>query len=337
MTKRGKKRKKNILKRAGFAVVAIVLFFGFIEIICRVLFPGITGELPFWQFDNPHLNQPVMYDHDPILFWKLKPDNSGYQVNSLGFRGPEVEMEKEPGELRVICFGDSCTFGVGPTPISWEQTYPAILQTLLQEAMPNRKVIVLNFGCPGYTSFQGKWLLRKKGLAFKPDAVTTYFGINDEFMANGFTDADQRPMVDAPTSIGPFKKLLSHLSMYEVMVRAIYGARLSIKTSKDGAQRVPKEDYHKNLNQIETLGQKESFATYFMVPPYLEQDQSLNRLFGLDHEPQIDIFTPIQKSMETGVAAIFGPPDNVHPTVEGHRIIAQAIFERLMKDKPWEK
>ncbi len=337
MTGNEEKRGLNLLKRIGFALAVVVLFFGFTEVIVRTLYPGLIRALPFWQFANPHLEQPAMYDHDPVLFWKLKAGNLGYEVNSQGFRGPLVDKKKKPGEFRVICFGDSCTFGVGPKPVSWRQTYPAKLQELLTEALPEKKITVLNFGCPGYTSFQGRWLLRKKGLAYKPDAITAYFGINDIIPALGFTDGDQRPMVDPPAALLPFMGLLKRLYAYEIMVRSIYGARLKITPVEDVVERVPEKDYLENLNDMKLVGEENGFSCYFIQPPYLEKDGSMKMVIGYEHDPGIDIFTPFENELKMGGNPLFGPPDNVHPTPEGHAVIAKTIFDRLMIDKPWER
>lgn len=46
------------------------------------------------------------------------------QTNGQRFRGPEVDLDKPPGILRVVCLGDSHTFGAG---VSEGDTWPARL------------------------------------------------------------------------------------------------------------------------------------------------------------------------------------------------------------------
>ena len=328
-----KRRKKQLKRKIGFTAVAVVLFFLVVELICRFVFPGITGQLPFWKFDNPHLEMPTIYDHDPVLFWKLHPNNKGYEVNSQGFRGPEATIQKEKNEFRVICLGDSCTFGVGPTPILAGQTYPAVLQELLEKAMPGKKVSVLNFGCPGYTSFQGRLLLKNKGLEYKPNVVTAYFGMNDSFPAIGFPDAEQRPMVQPPVLPAPARTLLRNCCLHESMVRLIYGARLTAKKAEGNAERVPVEDYKLNLAEIKNMGKENGFSTFFIDPPFLDESGAIRRSDHYMFEPRIDLYGAFAKAISNGAQPIFGPPDNIHPTIEGHQIAAETIAKRIIEDK----
>lgn len=323
------KRKKNLGKRIGFAVAAVAAFFLLAEIVCRIAFPGITGQLPFWKFDNPHLEMTETYEHDPVLFWRLKPDNPGYEINSDGYRGPLVPLEKASGEFRVICLGDSCTFGVGPIPIRAHETYPAVLQDLLQKAMPGRKVSVLNFGCPGYTSFQGKLLLSTKGITYRPDVVTAYFGMNDGFPAIGFPDGEQRPMVHPPNL--PGANLLRECCLHEALVRVIYGARLSARQAKESTERVPVEDFHKNLDEMKALAAEQGFSIYFLDPPYLDEEGRIRRSDSYIHAPAINIYQAFADAHAEGLQPVFGPPDTIHPTIEGHTIVAETIFKRLVK------
>ena len=58
-------------------------------------------------------------------------------TNSLGLRGPEIDSPKK--HLRVLCLGDSVTFGWG---VEEQNAYPALLQ---QKIMAE----VINAGVPG--------------------------------------------------------------------------------------------------------------------------------------------------------------------------------------------
>ena len=46
-------------------------------------------------------------------------------INALGLRGREVPAEKAPGEVRVLCLGDSVVFGGA---LNDEDTFPAIAE-----------------------------------------------------------------------------------------------------------------------------------------------------------------------------------------------------------------
>ncbi|MFQ5473873.1 MAG: SGNH/GDSL hydrolase family protein, partial [Dehalococcoidia bacterium] len=70
-----------------------------------------------------------------------------YRMNEHGLRGPSITVEKPPNTFRVLCLGDSFTFGEG---VRQHDTYPTRLQALLSQAMPDKTVEVLNAGVRGY-------------------------------------------------------------------------------------------------------------------------------------------------------------------------------------------
>ena len=53
------------------------------------------------------------------LRWEMKPDldirwnGTTFQTNRLGFRTPEVSLEKPAGTYRILVFGSSNTMGYG--------------------------------------------------------------------------------------------------------------------------------------------------------------------------------------------------------------------------------
>jgi len=79
-------------------------------------------------------------------------------------------------KYRIVCFGDSITYG---EDLISAQTYPAVLATLLEEAHPNLDVVVINAGVRGHTSVQGLSRLERDVLWYKPHVVLSAFGVND--------------------------------------------------------------------------------------------------------------------------------------------------------------
>ena len=65
------------------------------------------------------------------------PDEDEYFVNAHGLRGPWPAVERRPNELRIVCIGDSCSFGSG---VRLDQAYGHRLEYRLQEALPGRIV-----------------------------------------------------------------------------------------------------------------------------------------------------------------------------------------------------
>jgi lysophospholipase L1-like esterase len=119
---------------------------------------------------------------DPVLGWANRPGVSSpaFQINSLGFRGPELPVEKPPGGIRVACLGDSSTFGVrqdGPASLAFD-SYVEILRERLA-ASGRQDVEVINAGVLGYSSSNGLRQLATRIRDLAPDVVVARFGFND--------------------------------------------------------------------------------------------------------------------------------------------------------------
>src|SRR5215470_7272233 len=90
-----------------------------------------------------------------LLSMEFRPNCSGVlsetplRTNSLGLRGPEVPAD---GARRILAVGDSCTWG---WQVEEQESYPAVLQQLLDERYGPGAYHVINGGVPGYTSYQG--------------------------------------------------------------------------------------------------------------------------------------------------------------------------------------
>lgn len=100
----------------------------------------------------------------------FSPRHCFLQINRWGFKGPEIAKAKTPGVPRIICLGDSCTFGGME-----DFCYPRVLERTLRHSGIEAQVI--NAGVQGYGP--GNVLLRLPYfLSFKPDLATLYIGWN---------------------------------------------------------------------------------------------------------------------------------------------------------------
>jgi len=111
-------------------------------------------------------------------------------INSLGYRGAEFPAHKQDkGTVRILCYGDSVTFGVS---LMEGETIPARLQQLLTAAGKN--VEVLNMALPSYTSTQNVWDWEKYGKDYEPDIVVLHWSCWNDFHggSNQMSDRDVR-------------------------------------------------------------------------------------------------------------------------------------------------
>lgn len=150
----------NILAMSLLAVVG--------ELACRLFAPQVDyGTLPDWT------QKMLRFSDDMYMGWELRPGELDH--NSAGIRGPEATRKKPQGVWRIAMIGDSVTYGLG---VEVEQTFPSLLESELNPA-DTGPVEVLNFGVPGYNSFQEYTLLRKRVLDYEPDLVVMTFTPDD--------------------------------------------------------------------------------------------------------------------------------------------------------------
>ncbi len=107
-------------------------------------------------------------------------------LNSEGFRDGEFSNLKPANVFRIICLGDSWTFGAN---VGQQDAYPQRLQALLRSEFPNTNFEVFNLGVLGYSSYQGLELLKSRALGLAPDVVVIGFAMNDASVA-GYRDKD---------------------------------------------------------------------------------------------------------------------------------------------------
>ncbi|MFH1208144.1 MAG: hypothetical protein V1673_01120 [Candidatus Omnitrophota bacterium] len=131
------------------------------------------------------LNMGSQNRFDPICYFLPK---AGF------FRGPQGRIdcpkEKEEGEIRIICIGDSTTYGFA---INYDDSWVYLLGKMLAEKYPEKKIRVLNAGLPGAISKQVKRFFQFHIVAYQSDiliwrendaaATDTYF------VSNTFTDS----------------------------------------------------------------------------------------------------------------------------------------------------
>ncbi|SRR5258706_4674615 len=98
-------------------------------------------------------------------------------VNHLGLRGPDLER-KVPREFRILCLGDSTTYGQG---VADSDTIPALLDVELAHLPPSaeRRIRVVNAGVRGYGTREEIGLLEEIRAEVEPDLVVLLWYPND--------------------------------------------------------------------------------------------------------------------------------------------------------------
>jgi hypothetical protein len=115
---------------------------------------------------NPHVLTPGTGSLFESTWW----------INSLGFRGPEIQVEKGD-HYRIIALGESTTFG--DTLAADDQPWPEILeQRIAREFECEKPVQVVNAGVPGWTLANQLSRLSADIFPLAPDLILSYHGYN---------------------------------------------------------------------------------------------------------------------------------------------------------------
>lgn len=121
------------------------------------------------------------YYFDRKVGHRLVPGQHSYThsfpvvTNSYGLRDREFSAVPSPDIVRILCLGDSLTFGDG---VAVEDTYAKQLEARLgQEG--TKKYEVINAGVPSYDTWQEVAYFEEWGVRLKPNTVVIGFYAND--------------------------------------------------------------------------------------------------------------------------------------------------------------
>ena len=255
----------------GFIYVVFLLLLLSVELITRATMTRVESLDMFvntvqqrMQVASPQ--QSTIFEGDPLLLWRLKPnldhaywDFTVVSTNAQSFRVDYPIGRKPAGTFRIVCLGDSVTFGYRVPP-AWPerprdfnpewQPYPMLLEKELRKANPNRSIEVFPMAVPGYTSHQGLAWLRRDIDYLQPDVVIASFGWNDASLS----DAADREAIDTRWSPVAIRWLIDHSQAFAHATRWLRSKNSATTVVRTPVPRVSQKEYVDNfitLNQIQ--------------------------------------------------------------------------------------
>lgn len=173
--------KKQIL----FFSLFLILIIGGIEVVANIWWVNeikcsFQNNEVFVEMEEEKLKE-ICQDQSNLNmneFFILPNQNlNSININSLGFRGPEFEIEKNDNLFRIFFIGGSTAFGSGSS--SDETTIPGFLQKSFNVIDTDFRVQVINAGKSGFNSFSEKVLIFETIQYYQPDLVVMYDGWNN--------------------------------------------------------------------------------------------------------------------------------------------------------------
>ena len=175
-------------KTALYSALITILFFTLLETAARaflIIKYYYAGESLFYGLT--HIQERVKFkkierrDGTTSYHIGVQSPNRKNPVNSRGFRGPEIALNKQK-RTRIVCIGSSTTYGDG---LDYAETYPAILRKKLNRMLGDDHCEVINAGQPGLLLKQILPLTEHEVLPLNPD-IFILMNINNNLNAKGY-------------------------------------------------------------------------------------------------------------------------------------------------------
>jgi lysophospholipase L1-like esterase len=338
--------------------LAVLAFLLAVEGVTRLALPPLPAldvlvapyqarQLVGKQDTEKRRTRPRLFEADPLLFWRMRPnidrlwwDGTIVSTNERGLRHPEPIGPKRAGVRRIVCLGDSVTYGTRVPYAASADTapapgapYPRLVESLLRERGQQAEVIAM--AVPGYSSHQGLAWVRRDLRSLDPDVVTICYGWND---------VSQMPLSDDDAM--PVDAL--HVAARQALIHSQAGLRLmsavrSMRRVRPAAlvlvPRSSREAYVANVRGIVAEVARMKARALVIGPVYRdattvpdeaarmhEYRQALAEAMHADGVPYLEV-PELTEAGAPGNTDLF--VEHIHPNAQGHRVLARAVVTAL--------
>jgi lysophospholipase L1-like esterase len=313
--------------------------------VALCVFLMLTGmEMSLRYFEYLY---PPVYRRSPALLWEVSPNLTGapdnddsYRINtnSLGLRCAEVSPRKAADEFRIFIIGDSTAFG---WLLDEKNIFPYILERNLRMKAKGRNIRVINGAVCGYSSLQGLEFLNEKGWSLSPDLIITAF--NNDPVADYVEDEKRMPS----RRMLPMLNFFNRFRVYALVRDLIFRSRInpeddvSIPPGK-GTARVSRQKFTEIYETLTAEAKSRGIELMFVSLPLKEEmrrypgmndyREILNSTARKNKIPLLDEYHKWQGSDWENLFM-----DGMHPTSQGHGIIAGDIEEIINQNNLLKK
>lgn len=350
-------------RRFAYAVVIYVFFLlilAGIEVGTRLTLPHLSSldlfvVTPQQKAQVADPKQATIFEGDPLLLWRLKPnldhvvwDFTVLSTNAQHLRSDRPLQKKQAGAIRIVCLGDSVTFGYR-VPTVWPDKpndydrqalpYPMLLEKELRMANPNKQIEVVTMAVPGYSSHQGLAWLRREIDSLKPDLLTISFGWNDASLSD-VTDSEA---IKTNWQAVTVRWLVDHSQAFAHATHWLRARQPPSARVVRPAPRVSEQNYLHNMMAMAQLGRQKQAAVIMLAAPYRDKVTNpaeaalmqryragLRSVSGQNGLP----FLELPELTEAGYPlnkGWFG--ELIHPNEMGHRLITLELLRLLRQSR----
>lgn len=328
--------------------VSLIVFFGLAEGLAR-----LGGYAPYpaqadvfrQEFEQSKRAEMGLFSPSPSRIWDLTPGFNGHRadwgsrswvtitINAQGRRDNEVSLQKPAGTYRIALLGDSVAFGAR---VEAKNDFATQIEWTLNARSSSLRYQVLNFGVPGYGTWQELELLKDKALAYDPDLVMLAFVMNDLYDNN---QAGQMGYLSTLNMQSTARFLREHSAFYRFMREQVLSleAQAALRDPCAGAD--PTFCWNTTrqlLDQTIEITRQHGARFVLVVFPIRSQtlapdpnietryQQVINEYARARGIPAVDLLKAFTENRDQELFV-----DDYHPTEVGHSIAMIEILEQL--------
>ena len=358
----------SVPRRLLFSLLPVTCLCVSAEVVARLWLPDSDTASRLQQMRQVCIylgNRPGndLFAADSDCFWKLKknvvlpkshgPKWGGRMSNGLGFRNPEMQLAKPQATQRIVCYGDSTTFGFG---VAMQEAWPALLEIGLQQSTANAYQVV-NAGVPGYSSFQGHRYLKRSLPRLTPDLIIATFGNNDAWRWDDRSDRAHATRLQQLFTGWNWRQsqalaALSQIAQADSAPTAATDAAWARRVSQNFFQpvtewrpRVNLQEFAENLQQMVGICRAQKIPLVLLVwPDYFQVQgrltirnryQHVIRQTALQHQGVhcIDLL-PVFRGLYPTSLGFYLDRDIIHINAAGNRVVANTLEQLLPRFLP---
>jgi len=339
---------KIAIVRISILFISLIIALCLVEIFCRSS-PKIKDAVDFSSYDPNIFYLDVdyhLYRPSTILGYEMIPNttprNESFHVNSYGMVGEEYELAKENNCFRILVLGDSITQD------GW------YVESLKKKLNSNPDLTynfeLWNAGVNGYSINQYAAFLKYKAIKYHPDMVLIGFCLNDfgltstvviyknsmgfsEYYYPGFRLATSLPILN--------RFLFKYSYFYRFLIMRIENVLANIEKNKFGDDSYRSGETFYFLNLMKNICDKHKISLVSVIFPLLKPMEEYKDYERTQYEvvvqvlnelmiDYVDLHNHFQDKDLYSLRHIKG--EDIHPSPEGHEIVAKAIYYHLIKN-----
>jgi lysophospholipase L1-like esterase len=168
---------QHLSSRAKWGALALVALLGSLVVLAGA--EGLVRLRQWSKYGTATSYEGLYRVDDKINLRVLVPGAKigNITINAAGFRGPEIDVPKPPGRIRLAFLGASTTFCAEVS--SNAAVWPNLVVEKLRLRFPEARFDFVNGGVPGYTIRSSILNLRHRIDALDPDYIVIYDATND--------------------------------------------------------------------------------------------------------------------------------------------------------------